>query len=142
MFPQLLVGGLTLGKMLMDKNAADKQRKANAEAIRYSPWTGMSPTEVKDDTLLGTALGGASTVMALNQGAAKDPTDTAEKAMDAGKGALPTAYSAPDSALQAMNGAPGAGSMAPSLGDASGGVWSQMAEEDKKRKLMQQYGMM
>lgn len=60
----LLGGGLGLVKgELVDKPAAERQKKVNATMIRYSPWTGMHPSAQQDaaahyDPLSGVLQGG------------------------------------------------------------------------------------
>jgi len=62
----LIGGGVGLLKQSGDQKAANEERRINAEAMRYSPWTGMQPDKLvtRDPSLLGNvatgALGGAS----------------------------------------------------------------------------------
>lgn len=59
--PMLVGAALGAGKhFLADKPAENRKRKAAAEVMRYSPWTGMQAPEVKESSLFDSLASGAS----------------------------------------------------------------------------------
>lgn len=64
MFPALLIGAaLGLGKQMLEKSQNNAQRKALAEANRYSAWTGKNfdmpaAPNLANNILQGAAMGG------------------------------------------------------------------------------------
>ena len=70
-FGGLLTAGLVAGGgakyFLEDKPRANAERRAAAETIRYSPWTGMSPQPISNPSLLGNLSQGALTGVAAGQ---------------------------------------------------------------------------
>ena len=70
MIPALLIGGaLGLGKHLLEKNQNNRERKALAEANKYSSWTGKSfdmpaAPSLAGNVLQGAAMGGMMSALA------------------------------------------------------------------------------
>lgn len=74
-------GGLGLGKHVIDQQNANRQRKAQSEIHRYSPWTGVTGQSVQDPNIFGNVMSGVAGGAMLGQGiadmqAAPAPTPT------------------------------------------------------------------
>lgn len=68
MWPLLAVGaGLGALKNIGDQQAANNQRKAQAEIQRWSPWTGMQGQMVQDPSLMGNIATGTAIGSQLNK---------------------------------------------------------------------------
>ncbi len=80
----VILGSLGLGAakhFISDKPRAERQRKLNAEIIRYSPWTGMAPQQVDEPDLFGNLLQFGTTGAMLGQGVANaEAADALNKA--------------------------------------------------------------
>ena len=65
-----LIGALTgLAKSeLVDRPAEDKDRELQAATAKFSPWTGLSPRDVKRADPFGSALQGGMTGLSMQQG--------------------------------------------------------------------------
>lgn len=63
----LLGGGLGLLKHGDDKRAAKADRKVQAAKARFSPWTGMTPTDVQQPSLFGNLLSGGTAGLMMGQ---------------------------------------------------------------------------
>lgn len=65
-----IMGGLGLAKSeLVDRPAANRQRKTEAEIARWSPWTGMAAQRTKDADSFGATVQGGLAGAALGQNA-------------------------------------------------------------------------
>jgi hypothetical protein len=81
----LIGGGLGLLKSGQDEAAAKKQNLLNAQIMRYSPWTHMTPSAQQGHgDQLGNVMQGAFTGAALGQSMGKDAAAGAENAAAAG----------------------------------------------------------
>lgn len=71
MDPLSLIAGLGLGGLkhfLIDKPAAEKERKYEATTARWSPWTHMQSHYVADPNLFGSLLQGGGAGLQFGQG--------------------------------------------------------------------------
>jgi hypothetical protein len=64
----LIGAGVGLAKSeLIDRPKEARQRKVNAEIMRWSPWTGMQPGQVQEADPFGSALAAGTTGAMLGQ---------------------------------------------------------------------------
>jgi hypothetical protein len=56
-----LLGGATIGKHFMARDAANRDRKLQSETARYRPWTGLTPQATQDPNLFADLLQGGAT---------------------------------------------------------------------------------
>lgn len=61
-------GGLGLGKGLLDQQREKKDRAAQAEIARWSPWTGMQAQPVQRADMLGSVMQGGTSGAMMGQG--------------------------------------------------------------------------
>ena len=62
--------GLSVLKGEQDKKNYKEQQRMNAEMMRYSPWTGMTPGQAQKPDQLGTTLQAGVSGLAMAQNAA------------------------------------------------------------------------
>lgn len=65
-----LIAGTALGagKGILDQQQEGRDRKAAAEVMKWSPWTGMQTPGITKANVLGSTMQGAGTGAALGQG--------------------------------------------------------------------------
>jgi len=87
-----IMAALGIGKSeLVDRPAAGRARKREAEVARWSPWTGMAPSRVGEADPFGSAMQGGFSGAALGQ--AMDQGDAYKKYLE-GLQAKPEAFAA------------------------------------------------
>jgi hypothetical protein len=75
--PMAIGAAIGAAKNVGDQQQANAQRKAQSQLTRYSPWTGIQGTAVKDPSLIGNVAQGAAAGAMLGQGAAAATPATA-----------------------------------------------------------------
>lgn len=73
----LAMGALGAAKGISDQKTEARQRAAQAETTRYSPWTGMQAQAPQEANIGGDVMQGAVTGMGLGQG--MDSADSANE---------------------------------------------------------------
>lgn len=82
MWPLLAGAGLGLLKGSKDEAAANRDRMLQSVTARYSPWTGMKPTAVKEGDAFGAASQGALAGAQFGQGLDAAKADDAYRASE------------------------------------------------------------